>query len=221
MFLGQGILLQQLFDAKHANSETSKPPLQSESLPSYADRLRTAFCSIPSQVAPDAVDDLGAPDSSISNKRRRTSQNTFVPARHTTAATEDSCLDIFERVSTIAGVDAMVDYYFKFIHPWIPVLHPATFLRRVKDTGSHIGASIVFQAIVAVTLNSMPSRRDSETEDHRATCAAECRQLVITSAMESNTKESIQALLLVTFDSVRDFGWSVDVTLTADRSNAG
>lgn len=204
MFLGQGILLQQLFDAKQTTSQVSHRPLQSESLPSYADRLKTAFCSIPSQLPSASADDgAEAPGSSDSNKRRRTSYHTLVSAEHATFASEDGPLDIFERVSTLAGVDAMVDHYFKYIHPWIPVLHPATFLRRVKDSEAKIGTSIVFQAIAAVTLNCMPGPLESETEQRRARCAADCRQFVITSAIERNTKESIQALLLVAFDSVR------------------
>lgn len=203
MFLGQGILLQQLFDAKQTTSQTLHRPLQSESLPSYADRLKTAFCSIPSQLSSASADDgFEAPQPSGSNKRRRTSHNTFISTEHTIFASEDGPLDVFERVSTLAGVDAMVDHYFKYIHPWIPVLHPATFLRRVKDSDARIGTSIVFQAIAAVTLNCMPSSQEGEAEQRRTRCAADCRQVVISSAMESNTKESIQALLLVAFDSV-------------------
>lgn len=211
MFLGQGILLQQLLQAKDPSTMALPRSMEttSDSFPAYADRLKKTFCSLASNSRHGSEEDKTTEQlaSSAGNKRKRTSHNTFVPVKTSQGLAETGAVDMCELIPPSTELDAILDKYFKFIHPWIPVLHPATFLRRVRDPDRPNGVSIVVQAIVAVASDYLYGSNDTEVQQERRDMrqyASECRQNVITSAIESNSKESIQALLLVTFDSVRN-----------------
>lgn len=209
MFLGQGILLQQLLQAKDPSTMALPRSMEttSDTFPAYADRLKKTFCSLATNSRHGSEEEKAAeqPASSAGNKRKRTSHDTFVPAKIPQGAAETGVVDMCELIPPSTELDAILDKYFKYIHPWIPVLHPATFLRRVRDPERPTGVSIVVQAIVAVASHYLYNNDDAEDQRQRRDMrqyASECRQNVITSAIESNSKESIQALLLVTFDSV-------------------
>lgn len=211
MFLGQGILLQQLLQVKDSSAAVLPRPMDraSDSFPAYTDKLKRSFCSLASNAATgDGVEEQGAAEqrpNPAGTKRKRVSHDNFVPARKSQGPAGGGVVDMCELIPPSKDLELILDKYFKYIHPWVPVLHPATFLRRVRDPNRPTGVSIVVQAIVAVASHHLHCDGEAESQDQRqemSQYASDCRQNVITSAIESNSKESIQALLLVAFDSV-------------------
>ena len=98
-------------------------------------------------------------------------------------------------------IEDVLDAYFRLVHPWVPILHPSTFVKRVHSTERSDGVTIILNAIVAVTARHV-RKGDKGDTDCPSLVAAECRQRAIAAAIESNAVESLQALLLIAFDTV-------------------
>lgn len=103
----------------------------------------------------------------------------------------------------LAPVEMILEVYFKLIHPWIPIVHPATFLRRAREPERAPGITLIMQAITIMALPyTNASAQNAQAADAERQLS-HLRQNVIISAIESSTKESIQALILVAFDAIK------------------
>ncbi|EFY94894.1 fungal specific transcription factor domain protein [Metarhizium robertsii] len=216
MFLGQGILLQQLWQARDAAAPIlpSYTGRAADSFVTYTEKLKRSFCSMANNLVVSgdgSEEERGAdqPPSAIGSKRKRTSHDVFVPVEGPQERATAGAVDMCQQIPPSRELETILDMYFKYVHPWVPVLHAATFLRRVRDPNRPAGVSLLVQAIVAVASHFLHSPGDADSEEQQEQqqearqYASLCRQNVITSAIESNTKESIQALILVTFDSMK------------------
>ena len=210
MFLGQGIFLQQfLHDAAGSRAASLVQPQRTgsiggpASLTSYTDRLRQTFSSLATGAVEETADeDVVSPAST--NKRKRESEQ-FVPSkRQPLGLSVQSNEDLCYITPLPKEIDDVLTAYFKFVHPWVPVLHPATFVRRARDAERSEGVSLILSAIVAVAAKHHMNPENSDQVVDLSDYAESCRQRVIATAMESNTIEAVQALLLIAFDTVRD-----------------
>lgn len=211
MFLGQGILLQQLWQAKDAAAPIlpSARDRTTDSFLTYTDKLKRSFCALAWGDGSEEEGGADQPPSAMGSKRKRTSHDDFVPVEGPQERATAGAVDMCQQIPPSRELETILDMYFKYVHPWVPVLHAATFLRRVRDPNRPAGVSLLVQAIVAVASHFLHSPGDADSEERQEQqqdarqYASLCRQNVITLAIESNAKESIQALILVTFDSVR------------------
>ncbi|OAQ90003.1 C6 transcription factor [Purpureocillium lilacinum] len=204
MFLGQGILMQQVMDAGRnrvappafsgrSNSEGEHPTI----LRMHTDRLKQVLQSAAanSDSDQDTLRDSRAPDAGT--KRKRSFDAYVPPKRIHTTSTQDLCsLNPLPK-----DIDDTLTTYFKLVHPWLPVLHPATFLRRAHDPNRSDGVTMILRAIVAVAAKHV-QKSDAEDVSDLSEYAEACRQAVVATAMEGNSIEAVQALLLITFDTL-------------------
>lgn len=196
MFLGQGMLLQQLIEAKEPSftAQTRLGGRQSDSFTEHTDRLRSTLCAL--GVNSTGSNTPTGPLTSRGLAKRKRDAETWTPTkRNETAANTISHHQ--ETLPSAKQLEGILETYFKLIHPWIPVVHPSTFLRRAREVPRSPGVVLILNAIIAV---AAPYATGEEFTDVKQRAAA-FRQNVITAAIEDGSLEAIQALLLIGFDT--------------------
>lgn len=98
-------------------------------------------------------------------------------------------------------VDILVHLYFDIIHPWIPILHKTSFLRRLESTAKRPELSTILHAIVAATVRFSADKR-LERKEVRDRYVQISRQTVILKSMEMFSVENLQALVIIAFNTV-------------------
>ncbi|XWX00266.1 hypothetical protein V2A60_008286 [Cordyceps javanica] len=204
MFLGQSIIMQQFIKGQHA----VKPGtcLQSFALTEFAastDRVKQALSDVVASTR--ETHDRGTVETadmpSISRKRAIQEEPKVSHERPQKKACASTTVALCG--PQFAPVETILETYFKFIHPWIPVLHPATFLQRARETERSPGISLILQAITAMALPyagvPVETAQSEDLDGH----LSQLRQGVIMAAIESSSKEAIQALILVAFDTMK------------------
>jgi hypothetical protein len=193
MFLGQGVLWQQLWDRiDNTNNDTSPNPgignLQenTEQLKQRLENLGRKRCS----------DDNNNMDSTDANKRRRISQSTYA-----TAAQPPHHCNLDHASIPPDLVDDLVKFYFSHIHPWIPVLHVRQFQQRMQSPEERIKMNSILQAITSVCVRFSHDPRLGDA-DNRSKLAESSRQAVILQSLESFSVEGLQALIICAFDTI-------------------
>ncbi|KAF3914832.1 hypothetical protein ABW20_dc0103781 [Dactylellina cionopaga] len=146
MFLGQGMLLQPLMD--RALSELSNGPLDLEPnanqlpLSDQVERLKTFYIKIgekPPEMQQQNAEVGDGRDDKSSQKAPQPSQP-GLDTQKSTSLTEPALLPPRK------VVDALIDWYFKHIHPWIPVLHELRFREEI-ETSNRSNLNIILYAI--------------------------------------------------------------------------
>ncbi|CRK13909.1 hypothetical protein BN1723_014013 [Verticillium longisporum] len=97
-------------------------------------------------------------------------------------------------------VDSLVDIYFANLHPWIPMLHVREFRERMADAAERPRLRNVFQAIVSTCARFADDARLGSPEA-KAQMTKRYRQAVIVESMESFSVENLQALIICAFDT--------------------
>lgn len=213
MFLGQSMLMQQLIQPKEPSAASSYTcDISSTELSSYTSRLKEVISSAATasrETGPKGTLPVGG--GTLARKRKREEDMVASQAIEQTVIINSS--EAQDEAQQLVPVEATLETYFKLIHPWIPVLHPATFLRRAREPNRPEGISLIIKAITVVASPYVPDNIESVHPAILNRNIAQLRQDVIASAIESGTKEAIQALILLAFDSVkRGFSgspWSV------------
>ena len=201
MFLGQGLLWQQVWDCLTAiqgqSSTSSNTPQESSAVPGdtlreRTDRLKTTLSNL-------AVGDSDTSGTALQSslKRRRTSNGKWIPSPVQTlpSHSEDSTLPPDDLI------DGLVEIYFANIHPWIPILHVRQFRERMADPTQRQKLTTIFHAIVSVCVRFSEDPRLSSA-DVRMRHSRQSRQTVILQSMESFSVENLQALVICAFDIV-------------------
>ncbi|KAI8307066.1 Citrinin biosynthesis transcriptional activator ctnR [Colletotrichum sp. SAR11_59] len=199
MFLGQGVLWQQVFNAlstaTHPNSSSpSQEELSNTSLNEAAASLKNTLATLAEGGEP-AMATLAAWRPKIPETQ------TTAPKENTRAnAKLDSVFDD-SLLPEADLVDNLVEIYFANVHPWIPMLHVRQFRERMLDPEQRPQLSTIFHAIVSLCARfSQDARLGSPEEKTRY--AKRCRQFVILNSMESFSVENLQALTIIAFDTV-------------------
>lgn len=202
MFLGQSMLMQKLIMANEQPIPGSQ--IQSSILPdlaTYTERLKQSLAEEAAAAqSADQCSRADALEAAASRKRKRDEYDTTAcPATSRNGAT----LARIDAPQGVAAVETTLETYFKVIHPWIPVLHPATFLRRAREQTRSVGISLIIQAITAVASPYTPETRANVAPEELDNYVAALRHNIIAQSIASCTKEAIQALILVTFDAIK------------------
>ena len=197
MFLGQGVLLQQLVQAReapitHAIVSRDVKGRDGASFADYTDRLKRSMCALAAPQLNDSHDD--APLS----KRKRDPEPWTASKRPQSVSQPMPDLTITSPpgLPPPKRLETFLERYFKIIHPWIPILHPSSFIQRAQVHPQSPGVSLILQAIVAVTWQHVPA------EDAEGGSSAPLRRAVIAAAIDDSSLEACQALLLIAYDAV-------------------
>ncbi|KAJ8110244.1 hypothetical protein ONZ43_g5925 [Nemania bipapillata] len=189
MFLGQGILLQQLW-SRPGTQET--PPLTPDTLEARTTQLRQSLA-----VAQRDRGRVGSSDPEPrASKRRRTSQS------HQSGGSEgpiDLSSEDFQIPCDLE--DSLVEIYFARIHPWIPILHVTRFRPALRIPSERARLKIVLRAIVSVCTRFSNDPRLGD-DAVRLKLIKACRGAVILGSVESLSVENLQALAICAFDTI-------------------
>ncbi|KAH8596303.1 fungal-specific transcription factor domain-containing protein [Bisporella sp. PMI_857] len=202
MFLGQGILWQQVWRCLNAiqgpvqtsNVAEAHQVIGDNDLVESISRLKSTLSSLPLDL------DLEAPDTESNRpiKRRRRNSNTE----------EEFLQDIPPIRSEMENdlppddlIDSLVEIYFANIHPWIPILHVRQFREKKANPALRPKLTTIFHAIVSLCVRFSYDPR-LENSEVRTRFSKKSREKVILQSMESFSVENLQALIICAFDTI-------------------
>ncbi|KAF9880719.1 hypothetical protein CkaCkLH20_01761 [Colletotrichum karsti] len=99
-------------------------------------------------------------------------------------------------------LQAVLQAYFSHVHPWIPILHEARFRRRLAGPNGFEALKVVLHSMV------LAAARYVSDEEAAAAAFGSCqhrvnvRDWVVSQAMKHLTVESLQALIIVSFNDI-------------------
>ncbi|KAI8722855.1 Zn(2)-C6 fungal-type domain-containing protein [Fusarium sp. LHS14.1] len=194
MFVGQGIMWQQMLNAisgssaqPHLSESLPSPPMGSLQEQSSAFKQRLSFLT-----SGDPVQFQG---NSIS----------------TSATTKAAALSGIENMDPCLSntpmppdelVDSLVEIYFETVHPWIPMLHVRNFRAALASPEQRAGMTTILQAIVSLCIRFSDDPLLNENPSLRTWYATRCRQAVILKSMETFSVRNVQALIICAFDTI-------------------
>lgn len=196
MFLGQGLLWQQVWRCLDTMNQASPSPgkdaQRNATLQEHTAKLKHTLSSL----HVDGSGDIPTTQATSSSKRQKTVKDVPSGKQYDVFWMRNGRLELPDDL-----VDSLVEIYFERIQPWIPILHVLRFQENMKIPQERQKMTVIFQAI-----GSLCSRFSNDTRlvDHhlRLRLAKECRQAVILASMESFSVETLQALIICAFDTV-------------------
>ncbi|KAF9879358.1 hypothetical protein CkaCkLH20_02901 [Colletotrichum karsti] len=214
MFLGQGVLWQQVFNALSTatNSKAASPSLcdsPNHSLSETTLSLKNTLATLAAGGEP-AMATLAA-------RAKNATRQKEAPEGHTRA--KDKLDSVFDDslLPEADLVDNLVEVYFANIHPWIPMLHVRQFRERMQDAEQRSQLITIFHAIVSLCARFSQDPRLGSSEE-KSRYAKRCRQFVILNSMESFSVENLQALTIIAFDTIGSgrgpSAWSIVGSMT-------
>ncbi|KAH9214211.1 fungal-specific transcription factor domain-containing protein [Leptodontidium sp. 2 PMI_412] len=200
MFLGQGILWQQVFNCLNAvqNGAPTEGSPQIDVHDSNGDTLKECTTRLKSTLTSLSLD----------LDTRPSLRGPPAPAISPDGVEELPPDDL---------IDALVEIYFSNIHPWIPILHVRQFRERMKDTTQRKKLETIFHAIVSLCVRFSNDPRLGNAEV-RARYAERSKNTVILQSMKSFSVENLQALVICAFDTIGSgrgpSAWSIVGSMT-------
>lgn len=192
MFLGQGVLLQQLNQQGVRNHS-------SESFAEHTHRLKTTLCNL--GTGRNSSTPTEPPTTRSLAKRKRVDETWPSTKRNDLYSFRRNNRELGQSLDSLVSetqLETILETYFKLIHPWIPVVHPSTFLRRAREIPKSPSLVLILHAIIAVAVPCADGQELSDLKHH----VTDFRHNVITTAMDDGSLEAIQALLIIAFDTV-------------------
>ncbi|OAA69343.1 Transcription factor [Akanthomyces lecanii RCEF 1005] len=203
MFLGQSILMQQFMKGQSSIKYGScLQGFASTDFAASTDRVKQALSEVVASIGSTENDATETTEAPSARKKRANKEDSETSNDPPQKRTRTSTIAVYP-TPQFAPVETILEVYFKLIHPWIPVLHPATFLRRAREPERLPGITLVLQAITAMALpytGVSPETAQAEEMDNHL---SRLRHEIIISAIESSSKEAVQALILVAFDTIK------------------
>jgi hypothetical protein len=193
MFLGQGVLWQQLWNQVHATNNGACPPMTGN-LYEHTEQLKQKLDTLGRKRCSDDDETTGSPNAS---KRRRISHSAGVAAGISSSHQDSPG----QKMLPPDLIDSLVELFFSNIHPWIPVLHVRQFRRRLHAQDEWYKISSILHAITSVCVRFSDDPRLGDAES-RSKLAESSRQTVILQSMESFSVEGLQALIICAFDTI-------------------
>lgn len=218
MFLGQGVLWQQVFNALSTatNANTSSPSQDGSSNPS----LNETTASLKNTLATLADGGDSAMATLAACRPKNLPQK--APSEERTR-TNGSLESVFEDTLLPQDdlMDSLVEIYFANVHPWIPMLHVRQFRERMQDPVQRPQLGTIFHAVVSLCARFSQDPRLGTAEE-KARYSKRCRQVVILNSMESFSVENLQALTIIAFDTVGSaVSWLALFKVLTKRSQIG
>jgi hypothetical protein len=199
MFLGQGVLWQQVWNC--LNAIQAQTPTSSDSLSTTnpGEALKECTSRLKSTLSSLSVDFDSSDGSFASPLKRRRENSTGEEDQPRRPRPSQIIQDDKENdLPPDDLIDALVDIYFANIHPWIPILHVRQFRERMSIPSQRQKLTAIFHAIVSLCIRFSTDPRVSSVEV-RARYSIRSRQTVILQSMESFSVENLQALVICAF----------------------
>jgi hypothetical protein len=224
MFLGQEILWKQMWQTLHPNMEFPGIPSSvgndlgngngngnGTDLRGRRDQLKNSLIDLADSHRNS--DSFGIDGSSGSGdmsqpppaKRQR---------RYLSPSVPEQDVPQYMTASDIIDSDLMtsfVEFYFQYIHHWIPILHVRRFRDQIQYPEGRQKAVHILHAIIAVGIRFVQDPRLGDDEI-KAKTAETSRQSVVLCSMESFSVQNLQALVIIAFDTVRLLKFLSDFT---------
>lgn len=146
---------------------------------------------------------LGTSTPASYSRKRHKPQNES-PQRDTTEAVSSPQIEGQSDLSNLfAGehLEHLVDAYFQYVHPWIPMIHMATFRRRMKAFPKN-DPPLILYAILVGALRFVDPTGQSLTAPYIEQCVEQSRNKVILAATKDLSVDNLQALIIVAFSHV-------------------
>jgi len=206
MFLGQGLLWQQVWNCLSTIPAQSLPP--SAGVPHPDDTgsgatLKECTARLKNTLSTLSMGNLENLDPVLKPplKKRRTSIDTQ-DRSHLKPQPVSADADADENnLPPDDLIDDLVEIYFASIHPWIPILHVKQFRARMAIPDQRRNLITIFHAIISLCIRFSEDARVSDP-NVRARYSKRSRQTVILQSMESFSVENLQALVICAFDTV-------------------
>lgn len=100
------------------------------------------------------------------------------------------------------NLQSLLDVYFKDIHPWIPMIHTATFQRRIRERTNGADIPLILHAILVGALRLLDDKEHWLPIDRVQQQIRQSRAKVILSAGDHLSVENLQALIIIAFTHV-------------------
>lgn len=101
-----------------------------------------------------------------------------------------------------ALLEDVVTAYFNFVQPWIPLLHETQFRRRLHNHERVPELVVVLHAMVVAAVRFVDHAEHQVSTVQIEQMTTRSRNLVVLSAMNSLSVESLQALVIIAFTDV-------------------
>lgn len=204
MFLGQGLLWQQMWKSLNpdGDSYSGYPPSShnSTSMQNQVTGLKQTLSS------------LAAAQDESPSRRRRGASGDSAGMSPVTVHSGDTSLPPDDLV------DSLIEIYFETVHPWIPMLHVRQFRASLSSPSQRRRMTTILHAIVSLCIRFSRDPRLDENPELRTTYASRSRQAVILQSMESFSVENLQALIICAFDTIGSgrgpSAWSIVGSMT-------
>lgn len=176
MFLGQEILWKQMWETLHPGRRLGE---EGNSVAGQQESLRRALLDV------------------AENQSERGSER---PAKRQCTESSIESLSATDIIESDL-LTPLVEFYFDNFHHWIPILHVRRFRDLIKSAQGREDAKHTLFAIIAACIRFVQDPRLGDAA--KAKVAESCRQTVVLCSMESFSVGSLQALVIIAFDTVR------------------
>jgi hypothetical protein len=130
------------------------------------------------------------------NKRRRTDEDGSVSGVATSHGSEEDEAGPPD-LPPPRALNMILEAYFVCIHPWIPMIHQARFRSRLADPRERPKLDVVLRAIVLAASRFVSDQHAVVPRPDRL------RSWVVSTAMDCMSVESLQAMIILSFNDVR------------------
>ncbi|CAH0057292.1 unnamed protein product [Clonostachys solani] len=96
-------------------------------------------------------------------------------------------------------LDAVMDFYFLRIQPWIPLIHAPKFLRAVQSHDGRQRNAVVLHAMIVAALRHLPQDTHRLSSEAVKATIRRSRDYVLRAAMSGLSVENLQAFAIVAF----------------------
>ncbi|TVY24175.1 Citrinin biosynthesis transcriptional activator [Lachnellula hyalina] len=215
MFLGQGVLWQQVWNCLSSIQAQPSPALPDDTtsgatLKECTARLKRTLSTLSVETLETVKPTMEPPRKKRRNSTDTQDQTQLKPQPATSDADEND-------LPPDDLIDDLVEIYFRSIHPWIPILHVRHFRARMKIPDQRRNLTTIFHAIVSLCIRFSEDARVSDP-NVRARYSKRSRQTVILQSMESFSVENLQALVICAFDTIGSgrgpSAWSIVGSMT-------
>jgi hypothetical protein len=103
-------------------------------------------------------------------------------------------------------VDEIIDAYFAHVHPWIPMIHEATFRKRLTDPLEKPKLEAIVQAMVIAATRYLKDKTNPFITTWDQACIVGLRNRIISTSLRSLCVESLQACIIIAFNDVSRVG---------------
>ena len=134
-------------------------------------------------------------------KRKRTENDTSAELHHECATKLDvgSIHDTLEDLS-----EHIIDAYFRYIHPWISIVHEPSFRNELRETGGPQRLRTIIRAMAVVALRFVKTNHLGLDHDPIEEQVADARREVLGAITNDINAENVQVLLILIFSDVAD-----------------